>query len=184
MGRLKVEREIITMKGKDDIYIGIILLVSAIILFFFAEEFYNEAYKNYVYSALMGNSAQYKSAMGFWLFMKNIVSPFIAFLGICSMIAGVFILSKQSDKNSKSHTIIKNRFCTKCGRDIPIDAKICPYCGNDFQTISKENKVKRIVKDEVEKKDGELKKTKFCTQCGASLESNLKFCNQCGTKLR
>jgi len=23
----------------------------------------------------------------------------------------------------------KNRFCSTCGRSIPYDAKICPYCG-------------------------------------------------------
>ena len=24
------------------------------------------------------------------------------------------------------------RFCTNCGRSIPFDAKICPYCGKKF----------------------------------------------------
>ena len=112
--------------------------------------------------------------------------------GVCCMIGGpliLFILGLVAlitgmDKSKPATSKHEERLCHNCGRHIPLDAKMCPYCGNDFQTISKENKVKRIVKDEVEKKDGELKKTKFCTQCGASLESNLKFCNQCGTKLR
>jgi len=101
--------------------------------------------------------------------------PFILFiLGLAALITGM-------DKPKSTTTKHEYRFCPNCGREIPFDAKICPYCGNDFQTISKENKVKSIVNDEAEKKDGKLK---FCTQCGASLESNLKFCNQCGTKLR
>lgn len=104
--------------------------------------------------------------------------PFMLFiLGLVALITGM-------DKPKLTTLKHEDRFCPNCGRVIPLDAKICPYCGNDFQTISKENKVKSIVKDEVEKKEAEPRKTKFCTQCGASLESNLKFCNQCGTKLR
>jgi predicted amidophosphoribosyltransferase len=26
----------------------------------------------------------------------------------------------------------KNRYCTNCGRTIPFDAKICPYCMKKF----------------------------------------------------
>jgi hypothetical protein len=27
----------------------------------------------------------------------------------------------------------QRRFCTNCGREIPLDANICPYCGKNFQ---------------------------------------------------
>jgi RNA polymerase subunit RPABC4/transcription elongation factor Spt4 len=99
-------------------------------------------------------------------------------------ILGLVILIKGMDKPKHTTSKHEERFCPNCGRVIPLDAKMCPYCGNDFQSISKENKVKFIVKDEVEKNEGKSRKTKFCVQCGASLEGNLKFCNQCGAKLR
>ena len=25
------------------------------------------------------------------------------------------------------------RYCTNCGREIPLDANVCPYCGKDFR---------------------------------------------------
>lgn len=25
------------------------------------------------------------------------------------------------------------RYCTNCGREIPFDANVCPYCGKDFR---------------------------------------------------
>ena len=26
----------------------------------------------------------------------------------------------------------QKRYCTNCGREIPFDANVCPYCGKDF----------------------------------------------------
>ncbi len=40
-------------------------------------------------------------------------------------------LHKKSKFESTPNS--SNRFCTKCGRNIPLDAYICPYCGNDFK---------------------------------------------------
>lgn len=37
------------------------------------------------------------------------------------------ISGKSSSGNSQ-----KSRNCVKCGRQIPWDAKLCPYCGHDF----------------------------------------------------
>jgi hypothetical protein len=28
----------------------------------------------------------------------------------------------------------KGRYCTNCGREIPFDANVCPYCGKNFRT--------------------------------------------------
>jgi len=86
-------------------------------------------------------------------------------------ILGLMILIKGMDK--PKHITLKHeeRFCPKCGRIIPLDAKMCPYCGNDFQI-------------KMERKEGKSRKTKFCVQCGASLEGASKFCKQCGTELR
>ena len=39
-------------------------------------------------------------------------------------------------KKYKTHKIAKEnnkRNCTKCGRMIPFDAYLCPYCGKNFQ---------------------------------------------------
>ena len=28
--------------------------------------------------------------------------------------------------------LLRFRFCTACGRQIPFDARLCPYCGHEF----------------------------------------------------
>jgi ribosomal protein L40E len=33
-----------------------------------------------------------------------------------------------------SEAFRNKRYCTKCGREIPIDANVCPYCGKDFRS--------------------------------------------------
>lgn len=107
--------------------------------------------------------------------------------GVCCMIGaplilfilGLVILIKGMDKPKHTTSKHEERFCPNCRRVIPLDAKMCPYCGNDFQTISKEDTIQFT-----EMKEGESEKTRFCVQCGASLEGDSKFCHQCGTKLR
>ena len=99
--------------------------------------------------------------------------PLILFiLGLVALITGM-------DKSKPATSKHEERLCHNCGRHIPLDAKMCPYCGNDFQTISKEDENQFT---EVEK--GKSEKTKFCTQCGAILDGNSKYCNECGIKLR
>jgi predicted amidophosphoribosyltransferase len=28
-----------------------------------------------------------------------------------------------------------DRYCPKCGREIPFDVKVCPYCGKKFKEL-------------------------------------------------
>ena len=91
--------------------------------------------------------------------------PLILFiLGLVALITG-------RDKPKPSTSKHEERFCPNCGRVIPLDAKMCPYCGNDFQI-------------KIERKEGKSEKNKFCTQCGEKIEGTKKFCNNCGNKLR
>ena len=54
--------------------------------------------------------------VGFILFMVGVVLP------------EKQILVKQNIP-PKQNSWEKDRFCSACGRSIPFDAKICPYCG-------------------------------------------------------
>ena len=60
-----------------------------------------------------------------------VFAPFTCFTSLLvSFIGIVLILNGNSifeSKKSKS-----KRICTSCGREIPFDAKLCPYCGNDL----------------------------------------------------
>ena len=51
--------------------------------------------------------------------------------------------------------------CPNCKRDVPLDAKFCPYCGFDFSKAS----------------------SSYCPNCGAPLPPGAKFCPKCGKKI-
>lgn len=76
------------------------------------------------------------------------------------------------------------RRCPECGRVIPEDANICPYCGKKFKNFFNE-------KDEEEKPFNEkksevnTKKEEKCPECGYIFEEeDLVFCPNCGVKLK
>lgn len=58
----------------------------------------------------------------------------VALLGFILLLIGAFsseqqtitIQQEQADVNTK-----RKKYCKECGRAIPFDARLCPYCGND-----------------------------------------------------
>ncbi len=69
----------------------------------------------------------------------------------------------------------QERRCPSCGRVIPEDAKICPYCGKKFKTHFKEEQ------EDIKEDDP----AEFCSKCGAKFEEEeLEFCPNCGKKLK
>jgi len=40
--------------------------------------------------------------------------------------------SRQTVVVQKENPPVNERYCTDCGRSIPMDAKLCPYCGKKF----------------------------------------------------
>jgi len=64
-----------------------------------------------------------------------------------------------------------DRRCPSCGRVIPEDAKMCPYCGKKFKSHFKEEQ------------EGTTS-LENCPECGVKFEEkNLRFCPKCGIKL-
>jgi len=59
-----------------------------------------------------------------------------------------------------------NRYCPNCGRSIPFDAAICPYCGLKFQNY-------------ISTTDRPI----YCSKCGFENKSDSIFCTKCGNKL-
>ena len=63
-------------------------------------------------------------------------------------------------------TVSSNRYCPKCGRSIPFDASICPYCGLKFPDY--------VLTTE---------KSIYCSRCGFKNKTDSVFCIKCGNKL-
>jgi hypothetical protein len=53
------------------------------------------------------------------------------FIGIILVLVG-FIFPVEV-KTIQTPASLPLRYCTNCGRSIPFDAKICPYCGKHFE---------------------------------------------------
>lgn len=51
------------------------------------------------------------------------------FWGILIAIFVYFILTFIG----REHLFLRSRFCVSCGRSIPFDAVICPYCRHDYE---------------------------------------------------
>ena len=57
-------------------------------------------------------------------------------VGIILFLLGIILPSesRQVVINPQPPEATQNkRYCTNCGRDIPFDANVCPYCGKDFR---------------------------------------------------
>ena len=59
-----------------------------------------------------------------------------------------------------------DRRCPSCGRAIPFDANVCPYCGKKFDELQR---------DTVQDK---------CPFCGFEIQSGDIFCESCGKKIK
>jgi hypothetical protein len=87
--------------------------------------------------------------VGILLIMMGIVFTFITLgfgiicswpviiLGLILFIVGLVASSNkttviQQSSTTIPHKVYSNRYCPGCGRNIPNDANICPYCGKNF----------------------------------------------------
>lgn len=50
-------------------------------------------------------------------------------VGIVLIVVGL-VSPEEKDKHSSRSS---DRYCPDCGRAIPFDARICPYCGKKFE---------------------------------------------------
>jgi hypothetical protein len=58
------------------------------------------------------------------------INPKLIMLGIFLAIFVYFFLTFPFHKKG---THLRIRFCVACGRNIPFDAVICPYCRHDYE---------------------------------------------------
>ena len=63
-----------------------------------------------------------------------IIGIIVFFIAVAIFYAFVIIDDKRAkaQKTLPQQSNQTSRFCTQCGKQIPIDAKICPYCGHNF----------------------------------------------------
>lgn len=117
--------------NKKVLIFGGILLLAGVLLFFAGNIMYENDYDKYQYYLINGNTE-----------MAEIYEPIIAIddgltvIGVLLvlisfpiMIIGLLIMKDENITKQDE----KIRYCPNCGRQIPFDANICPYCAKGFE---------------------------------------------------
>ncbi len=101
------------------------------------------------------------------------------------ILAIIILYLLKSEKNvqyqQNQQTIQKDndRRCPNCGRIIPFNSVICPFCGKRFETFF-EKKENNKALEKIEEKQTDVKK---CPKCSAVIEDDANFCPECGEKV-
>lgn len=142
---------------------GIAILVLAIIFLILAIFIFPVLFV----AMTFGGSAEGMVFSGLLTLIFFILAIIFMIIGPILIILGFIKEPKNVTVTQNQQTIYSNRRCPKCGRIIPLDAVICPFCKHDFEE-----------KNINEKKQG------FCPKCGVKLDGTPKFCYKCGVKLK
>lgn len=142
---------------------GIIILVLAVIFLIFAYFIFPSLLVLSIFSGNFGSSMLYSSLIFIFILLGIIfliIGPILILLGFIKEPRNVIVTKNQQPANFE-------RRCPNCGRVIPNDAVICPFCKNDFEE-----------KNMSEKKEG------FCPGCGVKIDGVPVYCFKCGYKMR
>lgn len=109
---------------RNIVIIGIIISAIAVFMFIIGMAGYGNATKGKMWD--FTDSGRYDEAISTFGTMGGL-GFILLFVGIPVAIIGAVMKSKEQKTNTSE------RYCTSCGRSIPFDAKICPYCGKNFE---------------------------------------------------
>ena len=84
------------------------------------------------------------------------------------------IMTKTREKTVKESGA-HSTHCTKCGREISLNAKFCPHCGHDSTNAMPKEK-------STDKSEGAKKHA--CSHCGKMISETAAFCPYCGNDPR
>ena len=85
-------------------------------------------------SSISGNTVAeaYYNGMGLFVIAMSLFM-FLISIGIAGILVTV-------EKNVMKKVQNQDRHCPNCGRGIPFESKMCPYCSKDFTELLKEDK--------------------------------------------
>jgi len=94
-----------TKMNKDSIVVGIIFFAMGFLIIFFIPELF------------------------FLGIIADVIGTVLVLVGIFSKKPVYTRIPVSTNKENKN----EQRYCVKCGRSIPFDANLCPYCGHDYR---------------------------------------------------
>lgn len=97
---------------------------------------------------------------------------------ICCWPAAIIYFFMKEDEND-SCDVQNTRTCLRCGARIPINYRVCPYCGDDWLL---RNSGPGSSGSRTNVSSGPATGAQYCTACGAALVPDGIFCNICGKR--
>jgi ribosomal protein S27AE len=77
------------------------------------------------------------TALGFILIVIGLLGIFISMISGLLILLGIILVAVGTTYNPlKEKVDNKDRYCPRCGRSIPFDAVVCPYCKYDFDNTA------------------------------------------------
>jgi hypothetical protein len=71
-----------------------------------------------------------------WVLLLIVASIFGSFIGFLIVIIVWFLIRPPIGSVPQQAAPSSDRRCPNCGRVIPMDAKVCPYCGKKFEEFT------------------------------------------------
>jgi Na+/H+-dicarboxylate symporter len=70
-----------------------------------------------------------------WLILLIVASIFFSFIGFIIILVIWLATRPPIGARPEQQPFVQQqgRVCTNCGRPIPMDAQVCPYCGKDYR---------------------------------------------------
>jgi RNA polymerase subunit RPABC4/transcription elongation factor Spt4 len=107
-----------------------------------------------------------------WVILLIVASLFGSFIGFIIVIVVWLAIRPPIGGVPQQMVSSSDRRCPNCGRVIPMDARVCPYCGKKFNNHLKEEP------------DEDEDVPEFCNKCGAKLAEDAEFCTKCSAKVK
>ena len=68
-----------------------------------------------------------------WVILLIVASVFGSFIGFIIVIVVWLVIRPPIGMEPQQAVASSDRRCPNCGRVIPMDARVCPYCGKKFE---------------------------------------------------
>ncbi|UCD14701.1 MAG: hypothetical protein JSW60_04590 [Thermoplasmatales archaeon] len=132
--------------------VGMLIFNAFILLVMYNDISGVESYKSTI-------TIEYSHSYGIGIYLIIIGGIGLIFSCLWQIVEAYKQKMEGGEKQPKQH---KDRYCPDCGRSIPFDANVCPYCGKKFkvnypidENVKTQKVVEAIEKASIEKDDKE-----------------------------